>query len=62
LAIAIWIGVGVSVLVAKYLGEKYEEKANTIVANGISVSFVVSKYCNIYYYEYYKRIYNVIYK
>ena len=38
LAIAIWIGVGVSVLVAKYLGEK----ANTIVANGIIVSFVVS--------------------
>ena len=42
LAIAIWIGVGVSVLVAKYLGEKDEEKANTIVANGIIVSFVVS--------------------
>ena len=29
-------------LVAKYLGEKDEEKANTIVANGIIVSFVVS--------------------
>jgi MATE efflux family protein len=42
LAIAIWIGVGVSVLVAKYLGKKDEEKANTIVANGIIVSFVVS--------------------
>ena len=42
IAIAIWIGVGVSVLVAKYLGEKDEENANTIVANGIIVSFVVS--------------------
>ena len=44
IAIAIWIGVGVSVLVAKYLGEKDEEKANTIVANGIIVSFFVSSF------------------
>lgn len=42
LAIAIWIGVGVNVLVAKYLGEGDEKKANATVSNGILLSFAVS--------------------
>lgn len=42
LAIAIWIGVGVNVLVAKHLGEKDKEKADAVVSNGILLSFAVS--------------------
>lgn len=40
-AIAIWIGVGVNVLISNRLGQKNQNEANSVVVNGLMVAFVV---------------------
>ena len=40
-AVAIWIGVGVNVLIAKYLGQKDQAAADRTVSNGILLAAVV---------------------
>lgn len=46
-AASIWIGVGVNVLIAGYLGEKAQDKADSVVTHGILLSFVVGALLNI---------------
>ncbi len=41
LACCLWLGVGTNVLVAKRLGEKQQEAANRVSANGVMLSLVV---------------------
>ena len=38
-AASIWIGVGVNVLIAGYLGEKKQDEANTTVTHGLLLAF-----------------------
>ena len=46
-AASIWIGVGVNVLIAGYLGGKAQDKADSVVTHGILLSFVVGALLNI---------------
>ena len=46
-AASIWIGVGVNVLIARYLGGKAQDKADSVVTHGILLSFVVGALLNI---------------
>ena len=46
-AASIWIGVGVNVLIAGYLGKKEQNNANTVVTHGIFLSFIVGALLNI---------------
>lgn len=46
-AASIWIGVGVNVLIAGYLGGKAQDKADSAVTHGILLSFVVGALLNI---------------
>ena len=46
-AASIWIGVGVNVLIAGYLGGKVQDKADSVVTHGILLSFVVGALLNI---------------
>lgn len=46
-AASIWIGVGVNVMIAGYLGGKAQDKADSVVTHGILLSFVVGALLNI---------------
>ena len=40
-AASIWIGVGVNVLIAGYLGQKKQDEANATVTHGLLLAFVM---------------------
>lgn len=46
-ATSIWIGVGVNVLIAGYLGEKKQDEANTTVTHGLLLAFGVGALLNL---------------
>ena len=46
-ATSIWIGVGVNVLIAGYLGEKKQDKANTTVTHGLLLAFGIGALLNL---------------
>lgn len=46
-AASIWIGVGVNVLIAGYLGGKAQDKTDSVVTHGILLSFIVGALLNI---------------
>ena len=45
-ALSVWIGVGVNVLIAGYLGQKNQQKANSAAALGVVISVVVGVLIN----------------
>ena len=46
-AASIWIGVGVNVLIAGYLGEKKQDEANTTVTHGLLLAFGIGALLNL---------------
>ena len=46
-ATSIWIGVGVNVLIAGYLGEKKQDEANTTVTHGLLLAFGIGALLNL---------------
>ncbi len=46
-ALSIWIGVGVNVLIAGYLGQNNQEKANSATTLGLILSFIIGAAVNI---------------
>ena len=46
-ATSIWIGVGVNVLIAGYLGEKKQDDANTTVTHGLLLAFGIGALLNL---------------
>ena len=46
-ASSIWIGVGVNVLIAGYLGKKKQDEANTTVTHGLLLAFGIGALLNI---------------
>lgn len=46
-AASIWIGVGVNVLIAGYLGEKKQDEANTTVTHGLLLAFGIGALFNL---------------
>ena len=46
-ASSIWIGVGVNVLIAGYLGEKKQDEANTTVTHGLLLAFGIGALLNL---------------
>lgn len=45
-ALSVWIGVGVNVLIAGYLGQKNQQKADSAAALGVVISVVVGVLIN----------------
>ena len=45
-AASIWIGVGVNVLIAGYLGQKKQDEANTTVTHGLLLAFGIGALLN----------------
>ena len=45
-ALSVWIGVGVNVLIAGYLGQKNQQKANSAAALGVVISVIVGVLIN----------------
>ena len=43
-AASIWIGVGVNVLIAGYLGKKEQDNADTVVTHGLLLAFGIGAY------------------
>ena len=46
-AASIWIGVGVNVLIAGYLGQKKQDEANTTVTHGLLLAFGIGALLNL---------------
>lgn len=46
-ALSVWIGVGVNVLIAGYLGQNKSEKANSAATLGLLLSVIVGTAVNI---------------
>ena len=46
-ASSIWIGVGVNVLIAGYLGQKKQDDANTTVTHGLLLAFGIGALLNL---------------
>ena len=46
-ATSIWIGVGVNVLIAGYLGQKKQDEANTTVTHGLLLAFGIGALLNL---------------
>ena len=46
-AISIWIGVGINVLIAGYLGRKEQDEANDTVTTGLILSFGIGLILNL---------------
>ena len=46
-AASIWIGVGVNILIAGYLGEKKQDEANTTVTHGLLLAFGIGALLNL---------------
>ena len=44
---SIWIGVGVNVLIAGYLGQKKQDEANTTVTHGLLLAFGIGALLNL---------------
>lgn len=47
LAMSIWVGVGVNVLIAKSLGQKNQEKADSVVSHGLILSAVFGVFLTV---------------
>ena len=46
-ATSIWVGVGINVLIAGYLGRKKQTKANSIASTGLFLSFILGLILNL---------------
>ena len=46
-SLSVWIGVGVNVMIAGYLGKKENSKANSTVTLGLLLSFLIGTLVNI---------------
>ena len=46
-AASIWIGVGVNVLIAGYLGQKKQDEANATVTHGLLLAFGIGALLNL---------------
>ena len=46
-ATSIWVGVGINVLIAGYLGRKKQTKANSIASTGLLLSFILGLILNL---------------
>lgn len=46
-SLSVWIGVGINVLIAGYLGQKRQDKANSVVTMGLILSLSVGIIVNI---------------
>ena len=47
-AASIWIGVGVNVLIAGYLGKKEQDNADTVVTHGLLLAFGIGALLNLF--------------
>lgn len=47
LSLSIWVGVGINVLIAGYLGERKQDKANTVTTLGLMISILLGACVNI---------------
>ena len=47
LSLSIWVGVGINVLIAGYLGERKQKEANTVTTSGLMISILLGACVNI---------------
>ena len=47
-AASIWIGVGVNVLIAGYLGRRKQDNADTVVTHGLLLAFGIGALLNLF--------------
>ena len=47
LSLSIWVGVGINVLIAGYLGERKQDEANTVTTLGLMISILLGGCVNI---------------
>ena len=47
LSLSIWVGVGINVLIAGYLGERKQKEANTVTTLGLMISILLGACVNI---------------
>lgn len=48
LSLSIWVGVGINVLIAGYLGERKQKEANTVTTLGLMISILLGACVNIF--------------